>query len=146
MLEGDIEVSVDIAAMQIAVGQHSFSDAGRSAFRANDMRVATKPAAISVAVKIKYSDFTQATRSKTTALPFAGVGDIIGATNLLLAGAYPFKRPIRLLGVTLSSLTNDKDSENGTTAARPRFLSGRTWSKSKFESRNVPILYSRYRP
>lgn len=52
MLEGDIEVSVDIAAMQIAVGQHSFSDAGRSAFRANDMRVATKPAAISVAVKI----------------------------------------------------------------------------------------------
>ncbi|WP_183857212.1 DNA polymerase IV [Rhizobium sp. BK456] len=66
-----------------------------------------------VTVKIKYSDFTQATRSKTTALPFAGVEDILGAANVLLAGVYPFKRPVRLLGVTLSSLTNDKDSENG---------------------------------
>lgn len=30
-----------------------------------------------VTVKIKYSDFTQATRSKTTALPFANANDII---------------------------------------------------------------------
>ena len=60
-----------------------------------------------VTVKIKYSDFTQATRSRTTAMPFAGVMDILDAASGLLATVYPFKRAIRLLGVTLSSLTND---------------------------------------
>jgi DNA polymerase IV len=60
-----------------------------------------------VTVKVKYSDFTQATRSKTTSLPFSGVDDILGAANVLLAGVHPFKRPVRLLGVTLSSLTNE---------------------------------------
>lgn len=59
-----------------------------------------------VTVKIKYSDFTQATRSKTTALPFANCNDILEAAAGLLATFYPFKRSIRLLGVTLSSLTS----------------------------------------
>ncbi len=62
-------------------------------------------------VKIKYSDFTQATRSRTTAIPYSNAEDILDAANTLLAGVYPFKRPVRLLGVTLSSLTNDKDAE-----------------------------------
>jgi DNA polymerase-4 len=65
-----------------------------------------------VTVKVKYSDFTQATRSRTNSLPYAGVDDILGAANALLAGVYPFKRPVRLLGVTLSSLTNDKDADD----------------------------------
>jgi len=65
-----------------------------------------------VTVKVKYSDFTQATRSRTNPLPYAGVDDILGAANVLLAGVYPFKRPVRLLGVTLSSLTNDKDADD----------------------------------
>lgn len=60
-----------------------------------------------VTVKVKYSDFTQAIRSKTTSLPFSGVDDILGAANVLLAGVHPFRRPVRLLGVTLSSLTNE---------------------------------------
>jgi DNA polymerase IV len=62
-----------------------------------------------VTVKIKYSDFTQATRSRTTALPVANVAEIIDIASTLLATVYPFKRPVRLLGVTLSSLTNDPE-------------------------------------
>ncbi len=58
-----------------------------------------------VTVKIKYSDFTQATRSRTEAIPFANVAEILDASSALLATVYPFKRPVRLLGVTLSSLT-----------------------------------------
>ncbi|MGO7186047.1 DNA polymerase IV [Rhizobium brockwellii] len=45
-----------------------------------------------VTVKIKYSDFTQATRSKTTTLPFASANDIIDAASVLLATVYPFRR------------------------------------------------------
>ncbi len=61
-----------------------------------------------VTVKIKYSDFTQATRSRTETSPVSGVAEIMEAASALLATVYPFKRPVRLLGVTLSSLTNDQ--------------------------------------
>lgn len=58
-----------------------------------------------VTVKIKYSDFTQATRSRTGALPVTGAPEILKAASALLATVYPFRRPVRLVGVTLSSLT-----------------------------------------
>jgi len=69
-----------------------------------------------VTVKIKYSDFTQATRSRTGIVPFANAADVLDAASGLLATVYPFKRPVRLLGVTLSSLTNDQPS--GVTGSR----------------------------
>jgi len=53
-----------------------------------------------VTVKINYSDFTQATRSRTGTIPLADM-----AADLLTT-VYPFKRPVRPLGVTLSSLTS----------------------------------------
>lgn len=65
-----------------------------------------------VTVKIKYSDFTQATRSRTTALPFANGNEIFEVATGLLVTVYPFKRPVRLLGVTLSSLTQDRHGDN----------------------------------
>ena len=65
-----------------------------------------------VTVKIKYSDFTQATRSRTTALPFADCNDILDVASGLLATVYPFKRAVRLLGVTLSSLTNERADDD----------------------------------
>jgi DNA polymerase-4 len=34
--------------------------------------------------------------------------DVLDAASGLLATVYPFKRSVRLLGVTLSSLTNDQ--------------------------------------
>lgn len=57
-----------------------------------------------VTVKIKYSDFTQATRSRTLPAPLTGPAGIAEIATTLLSTVYPFKRPIRLLGVTLSSL------------------------------------------
>jgi DNA polymerase-4 len=66
-------------------------------------------AAKTVTVKIKYSDFTQATRSNTSALPFADGNSIFEAASSLLATVYPFKRSVRLLGITLSSLTIWRD-------------------------------------
>lgn len=63
-----------------------------------------------VTVKVKYSDFTQVTRSRTTSVPFAGLDDVLEAAGALLTGVYPFKRPVRLLGLTLSSLVAEKES------------------------------------
>lgn len=62
-----------------------------------------------VTVKIKYSDFTQATRSRTETFPFADSGSILQAAIALLVTVYPFKRSVRLLGVTLSSLRDDQN-------------------------------------
>ncbi|MEA3537395.1 DNA polymerase IV [Rhizobium sp. CC-YZS058] len=61
-----------------------------------------------VTVKIKYADFTQATRSRTVGQACTGVEDMLDAAEALLATVHPFKLPVRLLGVTLSSLTNDR--------------------------------------
>ncbi|WP_188129515.1 DNA polymerase IV [Rhizobium sp. RU20A] len=66
-----------------------------------------------VTVKIKYSDFTQATRSRSNSLPFANGNDVLEAAASLLATVYPFRRSVRLLGVTLSSLTNDRVAGDG---------------------------------
>lgn len=66
-----------------------------------------------VTVKIKYSDFTQATRSRTIAAPVTAMGEILDAATELLSGVYPFRRPVRLLGVTVSSLTNDSGDDAG---------------------------------
>jgi DNA polymerase IV len=65
-----------------------------------------------VTVKVKYADFTQVTRSRTSSMALAGGDDMLKATRILLASVYPFKRPVRLLGVTLSSLTSDKGCDD----------------------------------
>ena len=60
-----------------------------------------------VTVKIKFSDFSQATRSKTGVLPVGGSLDVLRIATDLLSTVYPFKRSVRLLGVTISSLTSE---------------------------------------
>ncbi|UKK95934.1 DNA polymerase IV [Brucella pseudogrignonensis] len=67
-----------------------------------------------ITVKIKYSDFTQATRSRTATRPSVSCQlsavscqEILEASAALLASVYPFRRAIRLLGVTLSSLVSE---------------------------------------
>jgi DNA polymerase-4 len=63
-----------------------------------------------IAVKIKYSDFSQATRSKTMPSGIPSVASILDIADTLLASVFPLKRPVRLLGITLSSLGTN---ENG---------------------------------
>lgn len=62
-------------------------------------------------VKVKYADFTQVTRSRTASVPFADVKEILEAADVLLAGLYPFRRPVRLLGLTLSSLFTNSNAD-----------------------------------
>ena len=59
-------------------------------------------------VKIKYADFTQATRSRTQATPIAGVEAMLEIAAALLESVHPFRKPVRLLGVTLSSLSTEE--------------------------------------
>lgn len=57
-----------------------------------------------VTVKIKYSDFQQRTRQATLRSP-VDQGEVINRTAAdLLRSVYPFRLPVRLLGVSLSSL------------------------------------------
>ena len=63
-----------------------------------------------ITVKIKYSDFSQATRSRTVAGSVSDIDMILEIAETLLATVFPFKHPVRLLGITLSSL-NTEESE-----------------------------------
>jgi DNA polymerase-4 len=64
-----------------------------------------------VTVKIKYSDFSQATRSKTVSGAVSDLAMIQEMSETLLASVFPFKRPVRLLGITLSSLSTEESEE-----------------------------------
>ena len=59
-----------------------------------------------VTVKVKYQDFNQATRSRTLVHPVTGTGDILDAADALLETVYPFRKGVRLIGVTLSNLVS----------------------------------------
>lgn len=61
-----------------------------------------------VTVKIKYSDFSQVTRSQTVSGAVSGVDQMLDIAEFLLASVFPFKRPVRLLGITLSSLNTNE--------------------------------------
>ncbi|NEI50508.1 DNA polymerase IV [Rhizobium leguminosarum] len=65
---------------------------------ANEIRAKT------VTLKVKYANFAQITRSRTTAMPFGSLTELEEAVTLLLQAIFPVSRGIRLLGVTLSSL------------------------------------------
>lgn len=55
-------------------------------------------------LKVKWADFTQVTRSKTTATPIASATELAAVMTMLLSPLFPAPKGIRLLGVILSSL------------------------------------------
>jgi DNA polymerase IV len=64
-----------------------------------------------VTLKVKYEDFRQITRSRSLA---AGVESRSGLERVsleLLASLFPMSKGVRLLGVSLSSLNNDEETE-----------------------------------
>ena len=63
-----------------------------------------------VTLKVKYGDFQQITRSRTTPAPLTGSGELAAVALTLLAPLMPPPKGIRLLGVTLSSL---EDADEG---------------------------------
>ncbi|MCA1409462.1 hypothetical protein I6F26_28075 [Ensifer sp. IC3342] len=63
-----------------------------------------------VTVKIKYADFRQATRSRSTHLPIDSIGEVEDICEAILASEFPVEKGVRLLGVTLSSLVRTEDN------------------------------------
>jgi DNA polymerase-4 len=57
-----------------------------------------------VTVKIKYGDFKQVTRSRSTTSPISSAAIIREICQAILASEFPSDKGVRLLGVTLSSL------------------------------------------
>ena len=67
-----------------------------------------------VTLKVKYTDFSQVTRSRTGTAPIASRAELAAVVALLLEPVFPVPRGIRLLGVTLSAL------DDGTRPAAPQ--------------------------
>ena len=57
-----------------------------------------------VTLKVKYADFRQITRSRTAIAPIATEAALGETALALLAPIFPPRKPIRLLGVSLSGL------------------------------------------
>lgn len=70
-------------------------------------------------LKVKYSDFQQMTRSHTLNYPVADISTIEKVSELLLQVLPHPLRPIRLLGLTLSSLEEGNVSEEGQQLSLP---------------------------
>jgi len=64
--------------------------------------------ACTVTLKVRYSDFTTLTRSRTLPLPFHDAATIAGCARDLLRKTEAASRPVRLLGVTASNLLNSR--------------------------------------
>jgi DNA polymerase-4 len=64
-----------------------------------------------VTLKVKYADFTQITRSKTTIHGLKSPTAIQEIVEILLEPIFPTRMGIRLLGVTLSSLERQTDTD-----------------------------------
>ncbi|WP_246022519.1 DNA polymerase IV [Pararhodobacter zhoushanensis] len=62
-----------------------------------------------VVVKVKYADFQQITRSRTLSVPLASAAEMEALSFALLDPVFPVAKGIRLLGVTLSTLSGEDD-------------------------------------
>jgi DNA polymerase-4 len=64
-----------------------------------------------VTLKIKYADFETITRSRSVAAAVASRSNLAHLAIGLLEDAMPLPKPVRLLGVSLSSLQGRSDAE-----------------------------------
>lgn len=62
-----------------------------------------------VTLKLKYTDFTPVSRSRTLARPLAGKQELARIAQDLLGELLPLPLPIRLMGLTLSKLEQQSD-------------------------------------
>ncbi len=78
----------------------------------------------SVTLRLRFSDFSRATRSHTLSRPTARMAAVLAALRLLLAGAMPMieKRGITLLGVTISGLEEGEQLELALDGHDPQVL------------------------
>ena len=65
-------------------------------------------AGCTVTLKVRYSDFTTLTRSRTFTIPVWEAGTIAACSKDLLRKTEAPSRPVRLLGVTASNLVRER--------------------------------------
>ncbi len=63
-----------------------------------------------VVLKVKYADFQQITRSRTLSVPLADGAAFEALALALLEPLFPVRKGIRLLGVTLATLSDDAEA------------------------------------
>jgi DNA polymerase-4 len=66
-----------------------------------------------VTLRLRFGDFTRASRSRTLPHPAAGTGSILSAARLLLSRSMPLieRRGITLIGVAITNLTESESGE-----------------------------------
>lgn len=65
-----------------------------------------------ITLKIKFNDFEQITRSKSVNEAINDSSSIAENVDYLLRAVYPFAKPVRLLGVTMSSFHNSSGQQS----------------------------------
>lgn len=64
-----------------------------------------------VTLKVRYDDFETVTRSQTLPSPLQNTGELEAVSLALLSDTEAGDRPVRLLGVTVSALLNEREGE-----------------------------------
>jgi DNA polymerase IV len=64
-----------------------------------------------VTLKVKFNDFETITRSRSVPVAVSSRGELERLSVVLLRAAMPVSKPIRLLGISLSSLQGDDQEE-----------------------------------
>jgi len=80
---------------------------GRLAERVAALLQARSTSGLTLTLKVKYSDFENVTRSQTRILPIDDAETMLAMAEILLDRTEAGPRPVRLLGLTVSSLTTD---------------------------------------
>ena len=62
-------------------------------------------------LKVKFNDFEIITRSRSVPVPVSSRHELERLSVALLQNEIPFSKPVRLLGVALSSLQGDNQAE-----------------------------------
>ncbi|MFL5283139.1 MAG: DNA polymerase IV [Rhodopila sp.] len=64
-----------------------------------------------VTLKVRYADFEQITRSRTLPQPIASRNELVAVAEGLLLGVFPLRKPVRLLGIAMSTFEAAGDRE-----------------------------------
>lgn len=87
------------------------------------MLAARKISGRTVTIKVKYADFTQATRSRTLPEALSGLRQLRSLLPELLSKTKAAHKPVRLLGVTVSNLcSSEKNHMHAHVVKQPGFL------------------------
>lgn len=77
-----------------------------------DLAESGEETATTVTVKVRYSDFTTVTRQRSYERPVKRAGEITAIAHDLLARTDAGRRPVRLIGLTVSGFTRDANTQD----------------------------------